>query len=1147
MIAIRKFFGANRAETFNRLVQWLSDGPAVCVVEGFAGTGKTSLASELMSSVIADPLWRAAIPAAVTEEASLIDLLLTVAARLSEDGVNDVEQALFEVADPNYALVLGKALREYVLIVVDEAQFLFDAATGRPAADLASILASLASRANLPGRLLLLSNRIIDRTALPGVPILTVRDLAADEAEALLDDRLSEAGIPDAVPPERKKDILTALAHNPRAIEMLATALRYEPLEKIVGQRPDLWDVHDREFSRDFLEDLERMLLVRIIDRLPLPVQRRLFRLSVYRLEFEHDAIERICDQPSDAPELRKLLIDRFLLALRFSRYSLNPLVREIALARLKVLPSRLRQAHGRAADYYLRYFHARRIVTPSDRLKGSFAELRYHLIQAGRTKKLEEISRRYSDHLRLQMDRGPLPEGAELDDRILLLSAVLERPGGPEALEYHLARCLETRGGAGDLEQAAVHAERATAPGAPPAFWLLRARIEAYTDPQTSIATLGKAITNAPAAMQLYDASIRLLLQAERVDDAVALLTEALAHVGPGEVTDEMHSACSRALHSSGRTADAMAVLKRGCESPTAERGVALYALYARLLSKADRNDDAIAILREGLKRIPPEKSTVTLYIQAADVLQHLERIPEAEALLRSGIRVVPPSTYCMLYHRLGELLRDDDRVDSALETLREGFAATSADSVEVLYVLASDILDHAQRLPAAIELLREAITLIPPTSAGIVYQHLARKIARNSDPHDAIEVLREGMRRTQDRAAATDRLGQTALSTCVALQDWATFDDIVRNDGISERVKIYGEILCLNARGEYAAAARVSAPEGRSVVAMVQAFALLCTGASEEAWSRIESVPWLGKWDHDETLLTYSQRQYASRSGDVRAWLTAFIHLRRGRIDEAARAIAALLGRPVAPREVNEATLLRYWDGEVSDEESAIAYFFPVLPPSLTGRPAPVYRRPFAPPQMAESPALADAYQDALQHLRSRAFAEERRTDVSCFISYAWGNLQHEAWVRRLATDLEAAGIKVLVDWKNNSFIGASVTRFVDLIPTVDFVVVVGTPLYVDKYQNRDGHVVAAEFDSVAQRLLGTEEEKSSVLPIILEGTRKTSIPAGLAQTRIAGDFTVPSRYRANLLHVVRSMWRIERDHVFFDIEARVLRNAS
>jgi hypothetical protein len=70
----------------------------------------------------------------------------------------------------------------------------------------------------------------------------------------------------------------------------------------------------------------------------------------------------------------------------------------------------------------------------------------------------------------------------------------------------------------------------------------------------------------------------------------------------------------------------------------------------------------------------------------------------------------------------------------------------------------------------------------------------------------------------------------------------------------------------------------------------------------------------------------------------------------------------------------------------------------------------------------------------------------------------------------------------------------------------PDRDYAIVIGTPLYVEKYQNRAGHVVA-------------------------------------------GDFTSPQHYRVSLLHLVRSMWRVEPDVTFFGIEARVrpMRSAS
>ena len=55
-----------------------------------------------------------------------------------------------------------------------------------------------------------------------------------------------------------------------------------------------------------------------------------------------------------------------------------------------------------------------------------------------------------------------------------------------------------------------------------------------------------------------------------------------------------------------------------------------------------------------------------------------------------------------------------------------------------------------------------------------------------------------------------------------------------------------------------------------------------------------------------------------------------------------------------------------------------------------------------------------------------------------------------------------------------------------------------VVGTPAYLKKHENQDprrGTVVAAEMSLVSTRLLGTQAQKATVIPLILEGPRDES----------------------------------------------------
>ncbi|MCY2992947.1 MAG: toll/interleukin-1 receptor domain-containing protein [Planctomycetota bacterium] len=151
-------------------------------------------------------------------------------------------------------------------------------------------------------------------------------------------------------------------------------------------------------------------------------------------------------------------------------------------------------------------------------------------------------------------------------------------------------------------------------------------------------------------------------------------------------------------------------------------------------------------------------------------------------------------------------------------------------------------------------------------------------------------------------------------------------------------------------------------------------------------------------------------------------------------------------------------------------------------------------------------------------------------------CFISYAWGVPEHERWVeKRLATDLQKAGIGVVLDRWHNAQIGASVTRFVERIERSDRIVMVGTPLYRRKYENKDtrtGYVVAAEVDLIANRLLGTETQKESVLPLLLDGEKTASLPP-LLHGRVYADFRDESAYFTTAFDLILSLYRLPPNH--------------
>jgi hypothetical protein len=156
----------------------------------------------------------------------------------------------------------------------------------------------------------------------------------------------------------------------------------------------------------------------------------------------------------------------------------------------------------------------------------------------------------------------------------------------------------------------------------------------------------------------------------------------------------------------------------------------------------------------------------------------------------------------------------------------------------------------------------------------------------------------------------------------------------------------------------------------------------------------------------------------------------------------------------------------------------------------------------------------------------------AEQKTTPPETFVSYARGVAEHERWVeKRLAPDLQKAGINVLLDRWHNAQIGASVGRFVERIEKSDRIVVIGTPAYRRKYENKDtstGYVVAAEVDLIHNRLVGTEPQKQSVLPLILHGEKTESLPP-LLHGRVYADFRDELAYFATAFDLILSLYQL------------------
>ena len=193
-------------------------------------------------------------------------------------------------------------------------------------------------------------------------------------------------------------------------------------------------------------------------------------------------------------------------------------------------------------------------------------------------------------------------------------------------------------------------------------------------------------------------------------------------------------------------------------------------------------------------------------------------------------------------------------------------------------------------------------------------------------------------------------------------------------------------------------------------------------------------------------------------------------------------------------------------------------------------------------APLDMGGRSRMQTHFQDALSKIKEY-FVRDNMQPATCFISYAWGVAQHEAWVRRLADHLADAGIDALLDHWDNPDIGQSNRQFLKQIEHSEFILVVGTPLFRQKFDGKlstTGSFVSDEVELISRRLNGTEDERASVLPLLLEGDERNSFPEAL-QDRVYSDFQQERFYFVSLFNLILTLYRIpSKDPIIGELRA-------
>lgn len=116
-------------------------------------------------------------------------------------------------------------------------------------------------------------------------------------------------------------------------------------------------------------------------------------------------------------------------------------------------------------------------------------------------------------------------------------------------------------------------------------------------------------------------------------------------------------------------------------------------------------------------------------------------------------------------------------------------------------------------------------------------------------------------------------------------------------------------------------------------------------------------------------------------------------------------------------------------------------------------------------------------------------------RTRDIGVFVSYAWGTEDHVSWVRNLADRLKSDGFSISLD-QTSMQLGDQLTHFMEkAVKDNDFVILVCTPAYREKANERRGGV-GYESNIITHEVYRTSNHRKFV-PILREGDWDSAAP--------------------------------------------------
>ncbi|WP_439656991.1 tetratricopeptide repeat protein [Lentzea sp. HUAS TT2] len=691
--------------------EWLTNGPNVCCVQGFSGVGKSFLADKL----IIDSGLPSALIEVPTSRMQFDDATLVISEFLDRDlGVRiplggDFSNSLIDL------------LRSQTLLVIDDFQNCLDD-SGRMLPGYEELVSRLRPSRHR-GRILLLSSRAVLEEELEHVQVRTLPSFDTSEGIGALTRWLAESGRQAEVPHDRMEDVVSWLGGNARALKTLVASLRKWPLDELINLSPASWEMRGNRISQTLVRYLETQLVRKTLSAISEHSQDALQRISVYRRSFNREQI--LAQIQSSLDSAINDLEDNFLIERRRRWYSMNPVAREVAAAKLRKDGRRLMASHRVAADYYMRPFKARR-TTPG-RNAANFIEARYHLTATGDEHKLADISQLYSLHLeRVYKAETQIPLDAdEISEQCAVLEGALSAGSPSAGMHVYLAKLYLARNRNDDTDRAANELiNAAILPRCPKEAWLTLLRLGRTASVQRLIADNGPALD-----LEVFLLLGRLLFRSGRLDEAVAALIDGTKRLKNPLDSPSLYEAAAKMLNAAGKSTDAIDLLRAGIEQLREHPGtVLLYRQISETLVRQGRHDEAVQITKNGVNDFGNSPESLALRIEVVRILRlsgrhadELQKVSENLAKLEG----VPNSAD--LYTRVSKILVDVGLLDTAVHLLRSGIDSLQAHSGAVgLCNAAGTLLANAGRTSEALDLISKgAASLRAHPNVASLYRH--------------------------------------------------------------------------------------------------------------------------------------------------------------------------------------------------------------------------------------------------------------------------------------------------------------------------------------------------------------------------------------------------------------------------------------